>query len=186
MSSSVNYLGNNIENSDKLMAKVSNLSERIERKKNQFQTMKNKIDKLSRLNQTLTSGYELSLKMVVDVSKLLETYTKMFDDLEITLKNLDDAMGIQDVDIRYISELTKQSIHKITIDFNAQYPKIVNELERQGNRDSANMARKLKTIANDLPVYANDIQQTTAQTPPYSILGGGSKRKYKKPTSTTK
>lgn len=181
MSSSDNYLGNNIENSDQLMTKVSNLSERIERKKTQFQTMKNKIDKLSRLNQTLTSGYELSLKMVVDVSKLLENYTKMFDDLEITLKNLDDAMGIQDVDIRYISELTKQSIQKITTDFNAQYPKIVNELEKQGNRDSANMARKLKTIANDLPVYANDIQRTTTQTPsPSSILGGGNKGTHKK------
>lgn len=167
-----NYLGNNIENSDQLMVKVANMSDKIERKKNQFQTMKTKIDKLSKLNQTLTSGYELSLKMVVDVSKLLQNYTKMFDDLEVTLKNLDEAMGIQDVDIRYISELTKQSIQKITADFNDQYPKIVNELEKQGNRDSANMARKLKTIANDLPVYANEIESIT----PPTIKGGNTKK----------
>ena len=173
-----NYLGNNIENNDQLMVKVTNMSDKIERKKNQFQTMKTKIEKLSKLNQTLTSGYELSLKMVVDVSKLLQNYTKMFDDLEVTLKNLDDAMGIQDVDIRYISELTKQSIQKITSDFNDQYPKIVNELEKQGNRDSANMARKLKTIANDLPVYASEIERIT----PPTIRGGYAKKNGKSKT----
>lgn len=171
--SAQNYLGNNIENNDQLMVKVTNLSDKIQRKKNQFQSMKTKIDKLSKLNHTLTSGYELSLKMVVDVSKLLQNYTKMFDDLEITLKNLDDAMGIQDVDIKYISELTKESIQKITTEFNEQYPKIVDELEKQGNRDSANMARKLKTIANDLPSYVNEIERVR----PPSVVGGNTKKR---------
>ena len=167
------YLGYNVENSDKLMVKVSNLSDKIEKKKHQFSNMKQKIQNLSQLNQTLTTGYELSLKMVVDVSKLLQNYTKMFDDLEVTLKNLDDVMGVQDVDIRYISDLTKQSIQKITSDFNDQYPKIVYELEKQGNRESAMMAKKLKTIANDLHIRADEIQRIM----PSTLSRGGGKKK---------
>jgi hypothetical protein len=163
------YFGKDIYDNDTLMVKVTNLSTKIENKKNQFQNMKNKIEKLTELNRKLTNGYELSLKVVVDVSKLLQNYTRMFDDLDEIFGKLDDEMGIQQVDIKYISELTKESIKKITLDFNEQYPVIVNALEKNGNKESLSSATKLKAIINELPLNAAEIEKDFIKT------GGGRK-----------
>lgn len=156
--STKNLLGQNIENHEKLVSRVKNVSQQIEKKKTQFENMKSRIDKLTELNNKLTNGYELSMKIVVDVSKLLQNYTKMFDDIEKMLGTLDSDFGIQQNDIKYISELTKESIKKITSDFNNQYSGIVNALEKNGNRESVISAMKLKTIANELPVDAETLQ----------------------------
>lgn len=152
-------LGENVENHDRLLIKVRDITAKIEKKRNHVQTMKSKIDKLKEINNKLTDGYELSLQMVVDVSKLLQNYTKMFDDLERLLSALDQDMGIQQTDIQYISNLTKESIRKISTDFNNQFPSIVEVLEKNGNRDTLSYAARLKGIVNQLPSDATSFKQ---------------------------
>ena len=152
-------LGENVENHDRLLIKVRDISSKIEKKRTHVQNMKSKMDKLKEINHKLTDGYELSLKMVVDVSKLLQTYTKMFDDLEKMLSTLDQDMGIQHTDIQYISNLTRESIRKISNDFNNQFPSIINVLEKNGNRDTMSYASRLKTIVNELPNDAYSLKQ---------------------------
>lgn len=152
-------LGENVENHDRLLIKVRDITTKIEKKRTHVQTMKAKIDKLKEINNKLTDGYELSLRMVVDVSKLLQNYTKMFDDLEKLLSALDQDMGVQQTDIQYISQLTKESIRKISDDFNNQFPSIVEVLEKNGNRDTMSYATRLKGIVNQLPSDANAMKQ---------------------------
>ena len=152
------YLGDNVEGHDKLLVKVKDVSKTIEKKRTQFENMKVKIDKLTELNSKLANGYELSLKIVVDVSKLLQNYTKMFDDIETMLGSLDKDMGAHQLDIKYISELTKKSIEKIRTDFNAQYPTIIEALEKDGNKDNAASARKLKVIVNEISEDAKEME----------------------------
>ena len=151
------YLGDNIENHDKLMVKVNDITEKIEKKRSHYQNMKNKVEKLTELNNKLSNGYEWSLKMVVDVSKLLTNYTKMFDDLEQLLGNLDNDMNVKQTDIKYISNLTKESINKISFDFNQQFPSVIQALEKSNSRDSVVYANRLKTIVNELPSDAKVI-----------------------------
>ena len=162
------YLGDNVENHEKLITKVNDISQHIEKKRSHYQNMKNKVEKLTELNNKLTSGYELSLKMVVDVSKLLTNYTKMFDDLEKLLINLDDDMNVHQNDIKYISNLTKESINKISYDFNKQYPEVLKALEKSNNAESIQYANRLKDIVNELPTDAKLIT---------SIVGGSKKKK---------
>lgn len=157
-SSTEKYLGDNVEGHDKLLVKVKNVSKTIEKKRTQFENMKVKIDKLTDLNSKLANGYELSLKIVVDVSKLLQNYTKMFDDIETMLGSLDKDMGAHQLDIKYISELTKKSIEKIRTDFNSQYPSIIDALEKDGNKDNVASARKLKVIVNEISDDAKDME----------------------------
>jgi predicted FMN-binding regulatory protein PaiB len=161
----MSYLGKNIEDDDNLMVKVTTISDRISKKKTQFENMRTKIAKLTDLNTKLTHGYELSMKMVVDVSKLLQNYTKMFDDIEGMLASIDDNMGIQQGDIKYISNLTKESIMKIRNEFNQQYPSILQALQQQGTKENIASANKLKAIVNELP---SNIEQTEKQM----IVGG--------------
>jgi hypothetical protein len=163
------FLGNNIENHDKLMVKVNDISTKIEKKKSHYQNMKLKVDKLTELNNKLTDGYELSLKMVVDVSKLLSNYTKMFDDLEKMLGTLDDTMDVQQHDIRYISNLTKESINKISFDFNQQFPSVLGALEKANSPSTVAYANRLKNIVNELPSDAKRI----------STMSGGKQRNKK-------
>jgi predicted nuclease with TOPRIM domain len=151
------YLGDNVENHDRLQSKVNDISERIEKKRSHYQNMKNKVDKLTELNNKLTNGYELSLKMVVDVSKLLTNYTKMFDDLDKLLGNLDEDMDVQQNDIKYISNLTKESINKISHDFNQQFPTVLKALEKTNRTESMSYAKRLKTIVTELPYDAKKI-----------------------------
>ena len=153
------FLGENVENHDKLIIKVQDISTKIEKKRTHVQNMKSKIDKLTEINTKLTNGYELSLKMVVDVSKLLQNYTKMFDDLEQLLGGLDQDMGIQTADIQYISNLTKESIRKISSEFNQQFPSIISVLEKNGNRETVSYANRLKNIVNELPNDAFSMKQ---------------------------
>lgn len=152
------YLGDNVEGHEKLLVKVKNVSKTIEKKRTQFDNMKVKIDKLTKLNSKLANGYELSLKIVVDVSKLLQNYTKMFDDIETMLGSLDKDLGDHQLDIKYISELTKKSIEKIRTDFNSQYPSIIDALEKDGNKDNVASARKLKVIVNEISEDAKDME----------------------------
>lgn len=152
------YLGDNVEGHDKLLVKVKDVSKTIEKKRTQFENMKGKIDKLTALNSKLANGYELSLKIVVDVSKLLKNYTKMFDDIETMLGSLDKDMGAHQLDIKYISELTKKSIEKIRTDFNAQYPTIIEALEKDGNKENVASARKLKVIVNEISEDAKEME----------------------------
>lgn len=163
------YLGKNIQDHDKLAMKVNDISEKIEKKKSQYQTMKQKVERLNDLNNKLSSGYELSLRMVVDVSKLLTNYTKMFDDLEQLIGNLDDDMNIKQNDIQYISNLTKESIKKISYDFNSQFSTVVKALEKNNSSESIQYANKLKTIVNQLPSDARNINGMPQN-------GGSSKR----------
>jgi hypothetical protein len=163
------YFGQNVESLQGKKAKLIEISERIHTKKKLFDTMENKLKRMNDLNKKLSEGYELSMKMVVDVSQLLHNYTKMFDDLEVMLSKIDNDMGIKDVDIRYVSELTKDSIKKISIDFNNQYPSIIVALEKQGNRESLNRAANLKAIVNQLPSDIDYFQRKS--------IGGNKKKK---------
>lgn len=152
------FLGDNVENHDKLVNTVNDISEKIEKKRSHYQNMKNKVEKLTELNNKLSNGYELSLKMVVDVSKLLRNYTKMFDDLETMLGNLDEDMNVHQTDIQYISNLTRESINKISYDFNKQYPDVIKALEKSNNSNSLTYANRLRNIVNELPSDAKRIQ----------------------------
>lgn len=159
VSSATTFLGENVENNDQLVAKITNVKKKIEGKRTQFENMKVKIDKLTSLNRKLANGYELSLKVVVDVSKLLQNYTKMFDDIEHMLGSLDTDLGSQQLDIKYISELTKKSIEKIKTDFNSQYPTIIDALEKDGNKENVASARKLKVIVQEISDDATKIEE---------------------------
>ena len=125
----------------------------------------------------LANGYELSLKVVVDVSKLLQNYTKMFDDIEQMLGSLDTDLGSQQLDIKYISELTKKSIDKIKVDFNSQYPTIIEALEKDGNKDNVQeISDDVKTVEDQ--VKNQDVQSIENKN--NSWFGG---KKYKKSSS---
>jgi hypothetical protein len=152
------FLGQNINPNDQLLTKVRTVSKVIEKKRTQFESMKEKINKLTTLNSKLANGYELSLKIVVDVSKLLRNYTKMFDDIEKLLGTLDYDMGSHQLDIKYISELTKKSIDKIRMDFNSQYPSIIDSLEKDGNKENVASAQKLKMIVNEISTDAKNVE----------------------------
>ena len=81
----------------------------------------------------------------------------MFDDLEQLLGNLDNDMNVKQTDIKYISNLTKESINKISFDFNQQFPSVIQALEKSNSRDSVVYANRLKTIVNELPSDAKVI-----------------------------
>lgn len=173
-SSTRTYLGENITNYDRLVTKVNTISTEIEKKRSTYQNMKSKIDKLTNLNKKLADGYELSLRIVVDVSKLLENYTKMFNGLEKLISTLDADIGVQQTDLQYINKLTKDSIIKISADFNEKFPSIVTAFEKEGDRESLANAQKLKEIVNELPSNAANVLQSDKVK-----LNGGALRKRK-------
>lgn len=143
---------------------IRDLSESIDKKKDKLSVLEKKIKDLTELNENLTHGYELSLKLVVDVSKLLQDYSQVFDNIESSLTNIDQRLdGIKSGDMSEISSLTKESINKIANDFEKQYPIIIKSLEKQDDLSSAKSAAKLKNLVNQI--------QTSGQ------LSGGGKRR---------
>jgi chromosome segregation ATPase len=135
------------------LERIDRITHAISSKTHQLDNMNSKIRELTDLNNNLANGYELSLRLVLDVSKLLQNYTRMFDSIEGNLRQVDRQLdGIKSSDIGYISSLTKESISKISQRFHEQYPSIIHSLEKQGSETSARNAAKLKHLIKSLPL----------------------------------
>lgn len=144
---------------------IRTLSNSIDQKKDKLSALEKRVRDLTELNDNLTHGYELSLKLVVDVSKLLQDYSLVFDNIESSLTNIDRRLdGIKSGDISEINLLTKRSIQKIATDFEKQYPIILKSLEKQQDPSSATNAAKLKSLVSRI-YYGGKRQRQTRDVP---------------------
>ena len=154
-------LGIDVEESSSQREVLERLQNNLKKNNEKVKKFQGKITELRKFNNKLSDGYQLSLKMVVDVSDLLHRYVGIFEMLETLMTNIESTFEFNEEDFRYIRDLTEKSIEDIRTKMNKQVDSMVAVFEKEGLTKQASELRKLKETSTEISVNASHISRNT-------------------------
>lgn len=154
-------LGINVEESASQREVLERLQNNLKKNNDKVKKFQGKITELRKFNNKLSDGYQLSLKMVVDVSDLLHRYVGIFEMLETLMTNIESTFEFNEEDFRYIRDLTEKNIEDIRTKMNKQVDSMVIVFEKEGLSKQASELRKLKETSAEISLNASNISKTT-------------------------
>ena len=157
-------LGINVEKSESQREILEKMQNNIKKNNEKVKKFQGKVTELRKFNNKLSEGYQLSLKMVVDVSDLLQRYVGIFEMLENLMTNIESTFEFNEQDFRYIRDLTEKSIEDIRIKMNKQVDSMVVVFEKEGLTKQASELKKLKETSAEISVNASNLSRTTQVT----------------------
>lgn len=172
-------LGVNLGNGEGIKAEIDKMQGSIVKASKGYQNNIKKYKEIAQFNQHLTRSYVANLKVIVDVSELLNSYTSVFNSLKDEFSKMEEAMGRQmdKSDFDYLESLTKAKMDQLNTEFNkqadgikklyAQYGKpeelnriLVAQNDMQKALDHAN-STYASVVAEDIPKKTNSAASTT-------------------------
>ena len=150
-------------------------------------SLRTRLKSVTDINNKLAQSYDVSLRIIVDVSKLLNEYIAFFNEIE----DLVDRMNTQLDDgstreyIRYINRLTSDNIDKMTQDFRKQLDALIPVLAKN-KMDTSNLREYgtlLESINSDAKVLVSRQEKEPTSN---SITGGNSSKPSNKSTRSQK
>ena len=154
-------LGINVEESSSQREVLERLQNNLKKNNDKVKKFQGKITELRKFNNKLSDGFQLSLKMVVDVSDLLHRYVGIFEMLETLMTNIESTFEFNEEDFRYIRDLTEKNIEDIRTKMNKQVDSMVVVFEKEGLSKQASELRKLKETSAEISLNASNISKTT-------------------------
>lgn len=111
--------------------------------------LREKLKSITEINTKLAQSYDVSLRIIVDVSKLLNQYIAFFNEIDELLVKLDDTSkdSVTGEYIKYINRLTSDNIDKMTSEFKNQLQNIVPMFEKN-NIPSGNLTEYSSLLDN--------------------------------------
>ncbi len=197
----MNFFGNNPPADRRLgsLGDGRNINEQLLALKGRVDTtmLKNKTElkkyrELSKFNEQLSQSYVANLRIIVDISNLLNSYNEFFELFKTRLAEIDQELGIpiSSDDFDYLRRLTTEQMGQLNNVFKNEtmnLKKMYSKFGRQKEYNDVEMAERLydQTKASGETAYSTIklAQQQGNQTPP--IMGGKrktSKQKSKKKT----
>jgi hypothetical protein len=152
-------LGINVESSESQREVLNRLQNNLKKNNEKVKKFQGKITELRKFNNKLSDGYQLSLKMVVDVSDLLHRYVGIFEMLETLMTNIESTFEFNEEDFRYIRDLTEKNIHDIRTKLNKQVDSMVVVFEKEGLKAQASELKKLKDTSAEISSNAANISR---------------------------
>lgn len=115
-------LGVNLGNGDGIKAEIDKMQGSIVKASRGYQNNIKKYKDIAQFNQHLTRSYVANMKVIVDVSELLNSYTGVFNSLKDEFAKMEEAMGRQldKSDFEYLESLTKSKMEQLQNEFNKQ------------------------------------------------------------------
>lgn len=151
--------------------------------------MQERLKSITEINNKLSQSYDVSLRIIVDVSKLLNQYISFFNEIEVLVEGLNGELNQRETSeyIRYINRLTSDNIDKMTKEFQNQLNQLIplmtkNKLETSSLQQYGSLLENINQDAKQL------VRQQEAQ-PPTPVASGGatsSSKKIKKKTTKNK
>ena len=153
-------LGINVEQSESQREVLNRLQNNLKKNNEKVKKFQGKITELRKFNNKLSDGYQLSLKMVVDVSDLLHRYVGIFEMLETLMTNIESTFEFNEEDFRYIRDLTEKSISDIRTKLNNQVDSMVVIFEKEGLKKQAIELKKLKETSAEISINASNLSRS--------------------------
>lgn len=112
--------------------KLEKIKEVVKNTTDSQTNLKEKLRSITEINTKLAQSYDVSLRIIVDVSKLLNQYIAFFNEIDELLNKLDASSkdNVTGEYIKYINRLTSDNIDKMTIEFKTQLQNIVPMFEK--------------------------------------------------------
>ena len=129
-----------IENQE-FIKKLQTFKTTLEKKKDTEQSMTTKVKSLTELNKKVTDSYNVSLKIIVDVTKLLNQYMVYFNEIETLMERLNNSKNSNTISGNYfnnINALTSQKIDELSLNFQKQL-KSLKTVYNKNNLDTSEL-----------------------------------------------
>jgi hypothetical protein len=128
-------------------AQMSKIQESLKQTLKTQNANKNSVKQYSEVNKKLANGLEVSLNVIVDLSKVLKNYHVFLDEIQDLLTSM-DTMYADDADsIEELKNLTDKAISKLNSSFGEQLDDIA-KTYRKNNMDSSQLD-DLKRFLNE-------------------------------------
>jgi hypothetical protein len=108
-------IGLNLGNKQRFASDVEDLVGTIKKSYASYNNQLVKFQQTKELNQRLASSYKSNLQVMVDVSKLLASYTHLFEVLQKEMKKMSELIGANTdlTDLSYVSGLTQEQMQQL-------------------------------------------------------------------------
>lgn len=108
----------------------------------------NKLQKTELMNQKLSESYNVSLKIIVDVSKLLQQYMSYFNEIDQIVSAID--LSNTNSNSKYfinINKLTSEKIDELTVNFQEQL-NVLTPIYEKNNMSTSDLTSYNKLLNN--------------------------------------
>jgi ABC-type transporter Mla subunit MlaD len=91
-----------------------------------------KLKNMTQINNRLAKSYDVSLRIIVDVSKLLNQYIAFFNEVDALLVQMDvlSSDTVTSDHIKYINQLTSENIDRMSSEFDSQLQNLLPMFEK--------------------------------------------------------
>ena len=170
-----NRLGANIPgNGNPLTQEINAVGTKIVKQNQRVNSELTKYKQMSALNKKLTDSYLQNLTVMVDISKLLNSYASFFDLLRTELEKNERVLGdLQLTDVTYIENLTKEKMTAFNQEFLTQTAKVKDIYRRNGRTDEMNRISTIESKLPDVNYEAGKFLTMARQQP--RVVGGKKK-----------
>lgn len=169
---------------------LQELKGKVERTMNKNKTELKNYRELSKFNETLSKSYVANLKIIVDISNLLNGYNEFFDLFKTKLAEIDQELGIpiSSDDFDYMKKLTADQMvslndvfKKETTNLKRMYARYGKQKEYQELETAERLFDTARTTGQS--AYSN---LRPAQMPAGILAGGQKPKRLRKPHKSKK
>ncbi len=178
-------LGTTLGSQESIKAEIDKMQGSIVKTSKTYQDNIKKYKEIARLNQQLTKSYVANLKVIADVSELLNSYTNVFASLKTEFGKMEDALGkpLDISDFEYLQSLTRSKIDSLNTEFMKQTDGLKKLYAQYGKADELN---RIIVAQGDIQKIITNSTQTYKDIEKQFQQGGKKERKPKRKTGRRK
>jgi hypothetical protein len=178
-------LGTSLSTDANIKDELDKMQGSISKTSKTYQDNLKKYKEVARFNQHLTKSYMANLKVIVDVSELLNSYAGVFDSMKTEFSKMDSALGkgLDLSDFEYLQNLTKAKIDDLNLQFSKQAEGLKRLYSQYGKPEEFNRILLAQSELQKMIENAGETYKTLSEQP--SSVNPGQMGGKKKRASTT-
>lgn len=176
-------LGTSLGSQESIKAEIDKMQGSIVKTSKTYQDNITKYKEIARLNQQLTKSYVANLKVIADVSELLNSYSNVFTSLKSEFGKMEEALGkpLDISDFEYLQSLTRNRIETLNTEFIKQTDGLKKLYAQYGKAEELN---RIIVAQGDVQKIISNATQTYKGIE-NQYQSGGKSKKNKKPRKIT-
>lgn len=152
------------------VSRLQNIKSKLENKQQSEKNLNSKVKTLSEINKNVSESYNVSLKIIVDVTKLLNQYMVYFNEIDKLMEsfNTESSNTLNNQYFQHINKITSEKIDELSSNFKLQV-------------DSLKAVYSKNNIpTDDLDKYSSLLDSINSESKLLLKKEGGRKYRYKK------
>lgn len=178
--------GYKITGADGIPSDLENMKGNIVKTNKKYREEFTKYKEIAKFNQQISNGYIKNLEAMVDVSRVLNYYTEIFNVLKDEFEKNEKLLGnsLRTADISYLERLTKSKMDELNNKFLIESEKLKKLYGQYGKTEEMRRVEEaqnnLRATSEGAEAVYNNLRQIETQG-----LAGGKKKPPRKPRTTT-